>query len=274
MEEVQCGSESPQEAFAMEGVKSGHSFADRLSAQKSRALERRVQQPTDVTSVHVSAGIVPTEQEPILNAAQKSLKPRKCQPTVQFEADGLSGSGKMADRFAAQKSRALARRGEQVKTDRTSVAAASTVPSNVKTDEISGSSGRKDFRPQNRRSGNQAQVAGRSRQEGELSGPAGENSPKDSLARLMKDHSTALFGGSLEDRRRAVPGLCPDAETVPCNSLLEKRCIQMTHGMPSQGRGGSNSFAKGNAGNVLTDRPTSRVLKPPGGGSSFVIGKW
>eukprot|EP00930_Biecheleria_cincta_P105082 TRINITY_DN97625_c0_g1_i1.p1 TRINITY_DN97625_c0_g1~~TRINITY_DN97625_c0_g1_i1.p1 ORF type:complete len:258 (+),score=33.76 TRINITY_DN97625_c0_g1_i1:95-868(+) len=257
----------------MEVVKSGHSFADRLAAQKSRALERRSQQPTDVTSSHLPAGILPidiAERAPVLNAAPKNFEPIQRQPTSQFKADGLSGSSKMADRFAAQKCRALARRGEQSKASRTAVAAGSTVPSYAKTAEVPGGSlGRNDFRPPNHRNGNQAQVAGRSGQEAELSRPAGENSPKDSLARLMKDHSTALFEESLEDSRRAVPGLCPDTETVPCT-----RSIQMTHGMPSQGRGGSNAFARGNAGNVLTDRPTSRVLKPPGGGSSFVIGKW
>lgn len=38
---------------------------------------------------------------------------------------------------------------------------------------------------------------------------------------------------------------------------------------------GSNSYANGanqNCGNVITDRPTSRVLAPPGGGSSFSLG--
>ena len=37
----------------------------------------------------------------------------------------------------------------------------------------------------------------------------------------------------------------------------------------------SNSFANGNSqnvGNVLTDRPTSRVLQPPGGQSSITFG--
>lgn len=37
----------------------------------------------------------------------------------------------------------------------------------------------------------------------------------------------------------------------------------------------SNSFASGsnmNSGNVITDRPTSRVLNPPGGKSSFTLG--
>jgi len=37
----------------------------------------------------------------------------------------------------------------------------------------------------------------------------------------------------------------------------------------------SNSFANGNSqnvGNVLTDRPTSRVLQPPGGRSSITFG--
>ena len=37
----------------------------------------------------------------------------------------------------------------------------------------------------------------------------------------------------------------------------------------------SNAFARGanqNAGNVLTDRPTSKVLAPPGGRSSIVFG--
>ena len=37
----------------------------------------------------------------------------------------------------------------------------------------------------------------------------------------------------------------------------------------------NNAFASGNnpnAGNVITDRSSSRVLAPPGGGSSFSIG--
>ena len=40
-------------------------------------------------------------------------------------------------------------------------------------------------------------------------------------------------------------------------------------------RKGSNAYAQGgnqNCGNVLTDRPTSRVLAPPGGGSTFKLG--
>jgi len=38
---------------------------------------------------------------------------------------------------------------------------------------------------------------------------------------------------------------------------------------------GSNAYASGsnqNVGNYLTDRPTSRVLAPPGGASSFKLG--
>jgi SPIRAL1-like protein len=38
---------------------------------------------------------------------------------------------------------------------------------------------------------------------------------------------------------------------------------------------GSNAYANGanqNCGNYLTDRPTSRVLAPPGGHSSFKLG--
>jgi SPIRAL1-like protein len=37
----------------------------------------------------------------------------------------------------------------------------------------------------------------------------------------------------------------------------------------------NNAFASGtnpNAGNVITDRSSSRVLAPPGGGSSFSLG--
>eukprot|EP00746_Dinoflagellata_sp_MGD_P166158 gnl/MRDRNA2_/MRDRNA2_95870_c0_seq1.p1 gnl/MRDRNA2_/MRDRNA2_95870_c0~~gnl/MRDRNA2_/MRDRNA2_95870_c0_seq1.p1 ORF type:complete len:327 (+),score=78.95 gnl/MRDRNA2_/MRDRNA2_95870_c0_seq1:56-1036(+) len=39
----------------------------------------------------------------------------------------------------------------------------------------------------------------------------------------------------------------------------------------------SNMYASGanqNCGNVLTDKPTSRVLRPPGGGGSLQIGSW
>jgi len=41
-----------------------------------------------------------------------------------------------------------------------------------------------------------------------------------------------------------------------------------------QPRASSNTWARGNAGNMISDRPTSRVLKPPGGGSSLQIGSW
>jgi hypothetical protein len=51
----------------------------------------------------------------------------------------------------------------------------------------------------------------------------------------------------------------------------------VAYGAKAGGRISSNAYASGgnqNCGNVLTDKPTSRVLKPPGGGGSLKIGNW
>lgn len=135
-----------------------------------------------------------------------------------------------------------------------------------------------------------------------------DSSPKDALAQLIKERDTGGWGASddLEAKRRAVPGLVPsytsdpdqrgapqqsvtsqlpprrpwgndtDHQPVPRHSMPERRHNSMPEQRCAGGLGtaSSNVWAKGNAGNMITDRPTSRVLKPPGGGSSFVVGQW
>jgi hypothetical protein len=166
--------------------------------------------------------------------------------------------------------------------------------------EMARTSERQDFKPVNRRDevvtvpieGKVTQDAG--------TGLVAKTSSMDSLAQLIKDRDSKrglqlVRGEDLEARRRAVPGLVPaiadDGNVVAGQRLvstqpvhpqgkwrsavkgdIDRLCI--THGMPSQGRGGSNCWAKGNAGNMITDRPTSRVSQPPGGGCTLVVGKW
>merc|ERR550537_713704 len=50
------------------------------------------------------------------------------------------------------------------------------------------------------------------------------------------------------------------------------RSEEMAHGFRAKGSNGYANGANQNCGNVLTDRPTSRVLNAPGGGSSFGSG--
>lgn len=56
------------------------------------------------------------------------------------------------------------------------------------------------------------------------------------------------------------------------------RCPSTLPGASEAQRGvSSNQWAQGanqNCGNMISDRPTSRVLQPPGGGSSFKLGNW
>jgi len=297
-----------------DGEKSGHSFTDRLAAQKSRAFARREQNPISrgVPDMEPHCGIAPgvarnAVQEPPPNVGRKHFSPgQRCNEDITSDsvAEGSSGAAKVADRFAAQKSRALARRmqnqgiGEAPSIEDTS----GTSP------KITGkpqSLDRNNFRPSNRRSQDIPSFAGATQ----------ENSPNDSLAQLIKERDSGVGyhmarGEALEARRRAVPGLIPPS-SADSNMVTNQRLVStqppltqggclpsvpwgsghgsepvtqtgfgpggsghgIAHGIPSR-REGSNVWAKGNAGNMITDRPTSRVLKPPGGGSSFVVGKW
>jgi hypothetical protein len=66
--------------------------------------------------------------------------------------------------------------------------------------------------------------------------------------------------------RYAMAGGMPPRAPVPAS--MDK---------PAQKVLSSNMYACGanqNCGNVLTDKPTSRVLRPPGGGGSLQIGSW
>lgn len=281
----------PSATFDCEGApandasaKSGHSFTDRLASQKSRAIARRKLSAAPAVRTP-SVSEIPTKE--VQSLGRKHFSPVN-RSNQEFTSDAVAGgpnrSPKMADRFTAQKSRALARR-EQIQ-----VSDIGAVCGLQGTDEEAQQKpGRKQFRPGLR--GNENIKTDGANRSDHL--PQGQGlSDHDSLAQLMRDEA-------LEARRRLVPGLCPpsaESNTGPRPRLVStqpppahrgsqpwggsnqdhepERRHSITHGMPSEGRGGSNMFAKGNAGNMITDRPTSRVLKPPGGGSSFVVGKW
>ena len=61
------------------------------------------------------------------------------------------------------------------------------------------------------------------------------------------------------------------AKPVQQQQIPQQQQQQQAVGQPKAHGTSANRYANGanqNCGNVLTDRPTSRVLKPPGGGSS------
>lgn len=139
---------------------------------------------------------------------------------------------------------------------------------------------------------------GRSR---EAAPPAAAAQGGDSLTRLLAERGESVTrdaSDNLAARRAAVPGLedsPPPAahagapERSNFGSSPQKADAAASMGRPPRPTGGntnlltggserqdgsSNRYANGmnqNCGNVLTDRRTSRVLKPPGGGSSFSL---
>jgi hypothetical protein len=69
-----------------------------------------------------------------------------------------------------------------------------------------------------------------------------------------------------------VIGLSAPTQTLKMNTVADAKTA--TVAVPSvSGKGtSSNAYAQGsrmNSGNVITDRPTSRVTQPPGGKSSI-----
>lgn len=107
----------------------------------------------------------------------------------------------------------------------------------------------------------------------------------DSLSLLMAERGASVNAESrnashdLAARRAAVPGLedCapprnPEAAVAARPPRPSGSGGNILTGGSDRQDGSSNRYANGmnqNCGNVITDRPTSRVLKPPGGGSSF-----
>eukprot|EP00928_Gymnodinium_smaydae_P017029 TRINITY_DN16475_c0_g1_i1.p1 TRINITY_DN16475_c0_g1~~TRINITY_DN16475_c0_g1_i1.p1 ORF type:complete len:281 (-),score=87.26 TRINITY_DN16475_c0_g1_i1:214-1056(-) len=107
-------------------------------------------------------------------------------------------------------------------------------------------------------------------------GAGGRAGPSGAAATAAAAAATAA--DALEARRRAVPGLC-DAEAAPrCGAPAADAGGDggRAHAEPPK-RTSSNVWANGanqNCGNFLSDKPTSRVLRPPGGGSSLQLGGW
>lgn len=93
---------------------------------------------------------------------------------------------------------------------------------------------------------------------------------------------------ALDAARQAVPGLCPAAsssvQVAGGRSQSEGPRGRAHHGTPQKSsldfgepvqRTSANAYASGanqNCGNGITDKPTSRVLRPPGGGGSLQLG--
>ena len=70
-------------------------------------------------------------------------------------------------------------------------------------------------------------------------------------------------------------GVAFGAADVPRAAAPPMPPQQQTFGARTRSASGSNAFASGasqNVGNFMTDRPTSRVLAPPGGGSTLRLG--
>lgn len=312
-------------APATDCVRSGHGFTDRFAAQKTRALARRGYTPAagGASGNDLLCRNEPVDQEHVANWGslehvsqehpQKVFIPgnRSNQDLLSDDVgEGQQRSAKTTDRFAAQKSRALARRDQHMKASETTPGvevASSNVTSPTQQPPLN--AGRNNFLPANRCDG---YVDSGSPDQMSLQCPANQNSPDDALAQLISECESGggrhmMRGEALDARRRAVPGLlAPSPADIQHGHRLvstqpppahggwlpwsadqdsqqrpEIRRHSAAHGMhsaahgaPSLGNASSNVWAKGNAGNMITDRPTSRVLKPPGGGSSFVIGKW
>eukprot|EP00929_Paragymnodinium_shiwhaense_P092495 TRINITY_DN5241_c0_g1_i1.p1 TRINITY_DN5241_c0_g1~~TRINITY_DN5241_c0_g1_i1.p1 ORF type:complete len:311 (+),score=76.30 TRINITY_DN5241_c0_g1_i1:76-1008(+) len=105
----------------------------------------------------------------------------------------------------------------------------------------------------------------------------GESAPSD-MVQEVREQQQALAA-----RRAAVPGLedspapAANSQRAPGSAEAASRPPRPSGGSVLTGGGerqnmSSNNYASGgnqNCGNVLTDRRTSRVLKPPGGGSSL-----
>lgn len=129
---------------------------------------------------------------------------------------------------------------------------------------------------------------------------------EDSLTRFLAEKRSSAVGceDELEARRRTVPGLCGP----PAGPPAARRSCAGHRGSPTAGRSrpprgacpraapgcddqagalprehargagtSANVWARGadqNCGNFLADKPTSRVLRPPGGGGTLQIGSW
>ena len=85
--------------------------------------------------------------------------------------------------------------------------------------------------------------------------------------------SFSLSWGQPDEKKENVKNQpAPAPQPIASKPITQPQDMQ-TFGMNT--RKGSNAYANGanqNCGNVLTDRPSTRVHAPPGGASSFVLG--
>ena len=99
-----------------------------------------------------------------------------------------------------------------------------------------------------------------------------EKTAKATTTELPQVVNEKLSGGDV-DEAIAKEGMKYPFKCVKEGMKSPFKCVK--EGMKSPVKCVSNSFANGNSqnvGNVLTDRPTSRVLQPPGGQSSITFG--
>lgn len=231
-------------------------FGDRFGAKRNRAMQRREQMRS---AVGVSLGVVAGGMGPV----QQGPEPEK----QRIRGPGLPRPGGMSCIFdGAEPSRCAEPPGAE-----RARPVACWQPQAPPPDPA-------QHRPS---SGLRAQVQVEVTKQRERE--AAVAAREDSLSQFLAEKSAAAVAqkDDLEAKRRAVPGLsgapspshgpraCAGRSSMEQGSVLP-RC------RPQQGTS-SNVWASGadqNSGNVLSERPTSKVLKPPGGGGSLQLGGW
>lgn len=102
---------------------------------------------------------------------------------------------------------------------------------------------------------------------------------EDSLARFMAENQGSSSGARVVSPQQRPRRMASRPPSMPSQRNVDALAEPSTNlcGNPPPERVSSNVWATGanqNCGNFISERATSRVLRPPGGGSSFQLGQW